>query len=79
MSTLEIIGAAPSNYVWVCRIACVEKGVACELKEARPHTPDVDAIHPMGRIPVMRHGDVSLFESRAICAYSDRVFPAPKR
>ena len=27
------------------------------------HTPEVDAIHPFGKIPAMRHGDVTLFES----------------
>jgi hypothetical protein len=27
MPELELIGAAPSNYVWVCRIALTEKGV----------------------------------------------------
>ena len=77
MTTLEIIGVAQSNFVWTCRIACAEKGVAHALNPARPHTADVDAIHPMGRIPVMRHGDVSLFESKAICAYIDRAFPGP--
>jgi len=25
--------------------------------ETMPHTPDVDAIHPFGKIPVMRHGE----------------------
>ena len=27
MPELELIGAAPSNYVWTCRIALAEKGV----------------------------------------------------
>jgi glutathione S-transferase len=44
---------------------------------AMPHTPEVDAIHPFGKIPVMRHGDVTLCESRAIIAYIDRVFDGP--
>ncbi|HUZ66255.1 MAG TPA: glutathione S-transferase family protein [Beijerinckiaceae bacterium] len=34
-------------------------------------------MHPLGRIPVMRHGDVMLFESKAICAYVDRAFDGP--
>ena len=77
MAQVEIIGAPLSNYVWTTRIACAEKGVPHVLKPARPHTPDVDAIHPLGKIPVMRHGDVTLFESRAICAYLDRAFEGP--
>jgi glutathione S-transferase len=78
MPELELIGAAPSNYVWVCRIALTEKGVPYRLNEARPHTPEVDAIHPFGKIPVMRHGEVTLCESRAICRYIDEVFDGPK-
>jgi glutathione S-transferase len=42
-----------------------------------PHTPEVVAIHPFGKIPVMRHGDVTLAESRAICGYVDRAFDGP--
>jgi glutathione S-transferase len=77
MPELEIIGGAASNYVWVCRMACAEKGVSYKLTSTMPHTPEVDAIHPLGKIPVMRHGDVTLAESRAICCYIDRAFAGP--
>jgi glutathione S-transferase len=43
-----------------------------------PHSPEVNAIHPLGKIPVMRHGDFRLCESKAIVTYIDRVFPGPK-
>jgi len=78
MPALEIIGAPQSNYVWVVRMVCEEKGVPYEHRPERPHTPDVDAIHPFGKIPVMRHGDVTLCESKAIATYIDRVFGGPK-
>src|SRR5262249_42995313 len=42
-----------------------------------PHSPEVDAIHPFGKIPVMRHGDVELCESRAITFYIDHAFDGP--
>ncbi|HEY7642787.1 MAG TPA: glutathione S-transferase family protein [Steroidobacteraceae bacterium] len=77
MSDLQIIGAPASNFVWVTRIACTEKGVPYTLVPTPPHTPEVDAIHPLGKIPVMRHGAVTLCESRAICLYVDRAFPGP--
>jgi glutathione S-transferase len=77
MADLQIIGAPQSNYVWVARIACAEKGVPYQLLPVRPHTPEVDAIHPFGKIPVMRHGEVSLCESRAICFYIDHAFAGP--
>jgi glutathione S-transferase len=77
MSELQIIGAPQSNYVWMTRIACAEKGVPYTLVPARPHTPEVDAIHPFGKIPAMRHGDLLLCESRAICFYIDHAFAGP--
>jgi glutathione S-transferase len=77
MPELQIIGAPQSNYVRVARIACAEKGVPYTLVPVMPHTPEVDAIHPFGKIPVMRHGDVTLAESRAICFYIDHAFDGP--
>jgi glutathione S-transferase len=77
MAELKIIGGPRSNFVWVTRIVCAEKGVPYTLVPVMPHSPEVDAIHPFGKIPVMRHGDVTLAESRAICAYIDRVFEGP--
>ena len=77
MAELEIIGVAQSNYVWVVRIAATEKGVPYKFTPVRPHTPEVDAIHPFGKIPAMRHGDVELFESKAIATYIDRAFQGP--
>ena len=78
MPALEIIGVPQSNYVWAVRMVCEEKGVPYELNPVRPHSPDVDAVHPFGKIPVMRHGDVTLCESKAIATYIDRVFDGPK-
>jgi glutathione S-transferase len=77
MPELEIIGAPQSNYVCAVRIACREKGVSYTLVPARPHSPEVDAVHPFGKIPAMRHGEVTLCESRAICSYIDNAFPGP--
>lgn len=77
MAALEIIGVPQSTFVRTTRIALEEKGIGYTLSPVRPHTPDVDAIHPFGRIPVMRHGDFTLCESRAIIGYVDRVFDGP--
>ncbi len=78
MPELEIIGSPLSNFVWVVRIACGEKGVPYTLTPAMPRTPEVQAIHPLGKIPAMRHGDVVLAESKAICTYIDQTFPGPR-
>jgi glutathione S-transferase len=78
MDKLQIIGAPQSNYVWVVRMSCEEKGVPYDLVPARPHTPETDALHPLGKIPGMRHGDVELCESKAIVTYIDKTFDGPK-
>ncbi len=78
MPALEILGLPQSNYVWAVRMVCEEKGVRYELKAERPHTPAINAIHPFGKMPAMRHGDVELCESKAIATYIDRVFDGPK-
>jgi glutathione S-transferase len=78
MAELQIIGVPQSNYVWAVRMVCEEKGVPYALNPVRPHTADVDAIHPFGKIPVMRHGDLELCESKAIATYIDRTFGGPK-
>jgi glutathione S-transferase len=58
-------------------MACAEKGVPYTLVPSMPHTAEIDAIHPFGKIPVMRHGDATLCESRAICLYIERAFAGP--
>jgi len=75
MPQLQIIGAPQSNFVWACRIACGEKAVPYDLVAVFPHAPEAEAIHPFGKIPAMRHGEVTLFESRAILYYIDHAFP----
>lgn len=77
MPELELIGGPASNYVWMVRIACEEKRVPYRLIPVMPHTPEVTGIHPLGKIPAMRHGAVTLGESRAICSYIERTFNGP--
>jgi glutathione S-transferase len=59
-------------------MVCEEKGIDYELKPVPPHSPEVLAIHPFGKVPVMRHGDLVLCESKAIATYLDRAFPGPQ-
>jgi glutathione S-transferase len=73
----EIIGSTRSTYTRVMRMVCEEKGIDYLLTEAELGAPEVLAIHPFGKMPVMRHGDVELFESKAIATYLDRRFPGP--
>ena len=74
MSDVQVIGLPQSNYVWAVRIALAETGVDHENIPAPPHSPEAVAVHPMGKIPVLRHGGVALGESRAIIDYIDATF-----
>ncbi len=78
MDKIQIIGLPQSNFVWVVRMACEEKGAPYEIVLARAHTPEIEAIHPLGKMPAMRHGELALFESKAIATYVDKSFPGPK-
>jgi glutathione S-transferase len=77
MATPEIIGSMRSTYTRVACMVCEEKGIEYVLTERPLHAPEILAIHPLGKMPVLRHGDVELFESKAIATYLDRSFPAP--
>ncbi len=58
-------------------MVCEEKGIDYTLTETKLAAPELFAVHPLGKMPVLRHGDVQLFESKAIATYLDRVFAGP--
>jgi glutathione S-transferase len=75
MEKIEIIGHV-GTYTRAVRMACEEKQIAYSVVEALPRSPEVQALHPFGKVPVLRHGGFVLCESKAIVTYLDRVFPA---
>ena len=77
MSKPEIIGSTRSTYTRVVRMVCEEKAIDYTMTDVPLGASELSAIHPFGKMPVLRHGDVELFESKAIATYLDKVFPAP--
>jgi glutathione S-transferase len=77
MATLQVLGIPQSTFTRAVRMAVLEKGIPYEFIVAPPHSPEAKAIHPAGKIPVMRYGDLTMFESRAIAHYVDDHFPGP--
>src|SRR5260370_14525458 len=71
----EILGSLRSSYTRVVRIVCEEKRIDDVLTETLLGAPEIRAIHPFGKMPVLRHGDFTLCESKAIASYLDRSFP----
>ena len=78
MPDVEIIGGERSTYTRVARMVCEEKAIRYDLRNVLPRSPEAFAVHPFGKIPVMRHGDFELCESKAIATYLDLSFPGPK-
>jgi glutathione S-transferase len=74
----EILGSLRSTYTRAVCMLCEEKGIDYQLRETPLGAPALYAIHPLGRMPVLRHGDVELFESKAIATYLDLGFPGPR-
>jgi glutathione S-transferase len=76
-ATVTLFGDARSTYTRTARMGLAEKGVACTLQSCGPHTPEVLAVSPFGRIPVLRDGDFGLYETSAILRYVDESFDGP--
>jgi glutathione S-transferase len=72
----QVFGLPQSNYTRTVRMVCEEKSIPYELVPVVPGTDEARALHPFGKVPVLRHGDVQLAESKAIATYLESAFPA---
>ena len=77
MSNFEILGVPQSNYTRAVRMACVAKGIDYKFTIERPHSEAVSAIHPFGKIPVLKTDTFTLAESEAIARWIDATFEGP--
>lgn len=76
-ATLTLLGDARSTYTRTARMGLAEKGIAVTLHSAGPHSPEILAVNPFGRIPALRDGEFALFETSAILRYVDEAFDGP--
>ena len=71
-----------SVYNRAARLALHEKGVEYETVEVNPFAEDVPEgyakLHPFGRVPVLVHGDFTVYETAAIARYVDARFEGPE-
>jgi glutathione S-transferase len=79
---VTLIGARYSVYVRAARLALESKGVAYSLEPLDVFSPEENTeayrrLHPFGRIPVLRHGEFTLYETSAINRYIDEAFDGP--
>ncbi|WP_269581230.1 glutathione S-transferase family protein [Roseibium sp. Sym1] len=79
---IELFGADYSVYVRSARLALAEKGIDYTLVPIdvfAPGGPPADylQLQPFGKIPAMKRGDVTLYETVAILRYVDEAFEGP--
>jgi glutathione S-transferase len=75
--TVTLFGEPRSTYTWTARLGLAEKGVKYRMEPTAPQTPEQLAIHPFGRVPALRDGEVEIYEARAILGYVDEAFEGP--
>jgi glutathione S-transferase len=78
---VELIGYHHSVYLRIARAVLREKGVPFGHVEVDPFgvVPEwYRALHPFGRVPVLRHGDFTVYETAAIGRYVDAAFAGPR-
>lgn len=78
MKHAELFGFAGSTFVRTARMACIEKHVEYQLKPLEFRAESHRALHPFLRMPVLRAGDLVLYETLAITTYIDEAFDGPR-
>ena len=80
MSDVTLFGFPRSTYVQIAGLVLTHKKVpyAFHDLEAEMNTPSHLALHPFERVPILRHGDFTIYETAAITAYVDDVFDGQK-
>lgn len=78
MPTIDILGFAQSTFVRTARMTCIEKGAEHRLVPLEFRQASHRSLHPFLRMPVMRAGDVTLYETLAITHYLEETFPGPR-
>jgi glutathione S-transferase len=76
-ATVALLGDPRSTYTRTARMGLAEKGVKYTLAQTAPRTPEILAVHPFGKIPGLRDGEIPLFETSAILRYVDESFDGP--
>lgn len=77
MSTLILHTDPLSPYGWTAALIATEKGVSYDLHPVDTTQPAHRRLHPFGKMPVLQHGEILVYETLAIAHYIDRAFAGP--
>jgi len=78
---IDVYWGSGSPYSWRVLLALEHKGLEyrshlLSLAMQEHKTPQMMAMTPRGRVPVLKDGDYVVFESLAVMYYLDRKYPA---
>ena len=77
---MKLYGIKGSPFVRKALVVLEEKGLSYELEtmvSVSPKSPELLALHPMGKIPILRDGELVVPDSSVICAYLEKKHPSP--
>src|SRR6266404_2969453 len=79
MSDLTVHGFPRSTFVQIVRLVLTHKDVPYTFRDLEPDmgSPVHLALHPFDRVPILQHGEFTLYKTSAIVAYLEEVFPTP--
>jgi len=80
MSDPIVYGFPRSTFVNIVRLVLTHKDVPYTFHDLEPvmGKPEHLALHPFDRVPILRHGDFTIYETSAIVSYIDDAFAGPK-
>lgn len=76
MSDPIVYGFPRSSYVNIVRMVLMHKDVPYTFHDLETvmGKPEHLALHPFDRVPILRHGDFTVYETSAIVSYVDEAF-----
>lgn len=80
MAEFTVHGVAGSPFGRAVLATLIEKGADFDFVALPPGGSKTEphiSRHPFGRVPVLEHGDFTLYETQAILRYIDRILPQP--
>jgi glutathione S-transferase len=77
MSDLIVYGFPRSTFVNIVRLVLTHKEVPYTFHDLEPEMGKAShlALHPFNRVPILSHGDFTVYETSAIVAYIEEAFP----
>src|SRR5499427_3742913 len=80
MSDPIVYGFPRSTFVNIVRLVLTHKDVSYTFHDLETVMGKQEhlALHPFDRVPILRHGDFTIYETSAIASYVDEAFGGPR-